>query len=353
MSTLHKMLVCVAVLCYPVTSEAAWNVVFSEDFESYNSTAEMEAVWTPYVVAGEFKTQIDDNLDGTPEVTGKFAYHNSGGYSYYDLPLSVKPTASQWLRLSVDIYDNDFSLDPYFPLNGSNKRSSLGMRYNTGGTPENILELGFYAATAHYAYRAILFELDGTAPNWGVWDLGTEEVDGQIISVNRFRGAGWFRYSVTIKPTELVFEFDMGRDGTIEGSDTYTSGVTTTANGYDQIRFGGPSGVTSAGGGSTFDNILLEIISAVNPPPPGDVDRDGFVGLTDLNIVLDNWNQNAPPADTHADPNGDNYVGLDDLDFLLHNWNAGTPPVTSVPEPTTAIIFSLFCVGTLLRRGGH
>ncbi len=348
MSNNITKLLCVAVLCYSASAMASWNVLFSENFESYNNTTDMQTVWTPYWEAGVFVTQIDDDVNGTPEVAGKFAYHPGGGYDYINLPSSVVPTDYQWLRLSVDIYDNDTSLDPYAPLSPAVKRATLGMRNSTVG--ENILELGMYAATAHYAYRAILFDDPGAEPNWDAWDLGTEQVDGQTLPVNRFRGAGWIRYTVTIAPTMLVFDIDLGRDGKIDGSITYTSGVTTTANGYDQIRFGGPSGVTSAGGGVTYDNILLEYISAANPPPPGDVDRDGFVGLADLDLVLNNWNQTVPPADPRADPNGDNYIGLQDLDFILHNWNAGTPQPAIIPEPTASCLLVLSGLALLGRR---
>ncbi len=58
----------------------------------------------------------------------------------------------------------------------------------------------------------------------------------------------------------------------------------------------------------------------------GDLDGDGFVGITDLNIVLGNWNLNLPPADPLADPSGDAFVGIEDLNVVLGNWNAGTPP---------------------------
>ncbi len=69
-------------------------------------------------------------------------------------------------------------------------------------------------------------------------------------------------------------------------------------------------------------------------PVVGDLNRDGYVGLDDLDIVLNNWNLyvhpadpiNDPSADPHADPSGDGYVGLDDLDVILNNWNQGTPP---------------------------
>ncbi len=73
----------------------------------------------------------------------------------------------------------------------------------------------------------------------------------------------------------------------------------------------------------------------------GDLDGDGFVGITDLNIVLGAWNQNVPPGDPLADPSGDGFVGLIDLNTVLGNWNAGTPPMELiVPEPGALILLS-------------
>jgi hypothetical protein len=71
----------------------------------------------------------------------------------------------------------------------------------------------------------------------------------------------------------------------------------------------------------------------------GDLDDDGFVGITDLNIILGHWNQNVTPDDdSQGDPSGDGFVGIEDLNTVLGNWNAGVPPagpVGKVPEPTT------------------
>ena len=53
----------------------------------------------------------------------------------------------------------------------------------------------------------------------------------------------------------------------------------------------------------------------------GDLDDDGFVGLNDLDIILNAWNQNVPLVH-EADENNDGYVGFDDLDTVLGNWNA-------------------------------
>ena len=84
---------------------------------------------------------------------------------------------------------------------------------------------------------------------------------------------------------------------------------------------------------------------------PGDLDGDGFVGITDLNIVLGNWNQAVPPGDLLADPSGDGFVGIEDLNLVLGNWNAGTPPSESgaIPEPTTVGIWGI-TLPLLIRR---
>ncbi len=84
---------------------------------------------------------------------------------------------------------------------------------------------------------------------------------------------------------------------------------------------------------------------------PGDLDGDSFVGLNDLDIILNNWNKSVPNAQIIADPSGDGYVGLDDLDIVLNNWNAGTPPseVSSVPEPAGLGVIGLLVILTRRR----
>ncbi|MEZ6191632.1 MAG: PEP-CTERM sorting domain-containing protein [Phycisphaerales bacterium] len=255
---------CAVILGTASTSWAAVGVIVSEDFESYADTAAMSAVWQG--IDGELRTAIDDNLDGIPEETGKFAFHPGGNTNIYNLPNSISATETEWIRLSVDIYDNDTSLDPFFPLNPFNKRMTLGLR---SSAPANIIELGMFnnMPEAHFMYRAILFDSINSTPNpnWDGWDLGTEVVGPDSLPVNRFRGAGWHRWIVTIKPESLVFEFDLDRDGTIDGTDVYFDIAHTSFPGFNQLRFGGPSGVTSGGGGVHFDNILLEIIPAPEP----------------------------------------------------------------------------------------
>jgi len=90
--------------------------------------------------------------------------------------------------------------------------------------------------------------------------------------------------------------------------------------------------------------------STENTELDGDLDGDGFVGLSDLDIILNNWNLNVPPANPDADPSGDGFVGLDDLDILLNNWNAGTPPANAIPEPASLALLGLAGSALMIRR---
>jgi len=84
----------------------------------------------------------------------------------------------------------------------------------------------------------------------------------------------------------------------------------------------------------------------------GDLNGDGFVGITDLNVVLSHWNQNVSAGDLAlGDPTGDGFVGIADLNLVLGNWNTGTPPSqgTNIPEPGAAGLLALLGLG-LIRR---
>lgn len=71
----------------------------------------------------------------------------------------------------------------------------------------------------------------------------------------------------------------------------------------------------------------------------GDLDGDGLVGSTDLDIVRGAWGQNASgPAG--GDPSGDGLVGSADLDIVRSNWGRNTP--AAVPEPGAAVLLLCF-----------
>ena len=85
----------------------------------------------------------------------------------------------------------------------------------------------------------------------------------------------------------------------------------------------------------------------------GDFNGDGYVGLDDLQTILDHWNQYVTQGDlAQGDGNNDGYVGLDDLQIILDNWNHGTQPTSpaNIPEPAAATLMLIACAALSLRR---
>ena len=88
---------------------------------------------------------------------------------------------------------------------------------------------------------------------------------------------------------------------------------------------------------------------------PGEIDTvrecddgDGFVGQSDLDIVLGSWGQTVPPGHPCADHDGDGFVGQTDLDTVLSDWGQGTPP--AAPEPATLSVLGLGALALMRRR---
>ena len=96
-------------------------------------------------------------------------------------------------------------------------------------------------------------------------------------------GAGWHHYTATVTPTQVTITIDLYRDGLRNTSRTPdpetqirpgTPGfdavmvfpIAPNAVGFNSLRIGGPSGVTSAGPGAmAFDNVLLKLVNVAVP----------------------------------------------------------------------------------------
>ncbi len=130
-----------------------------------------------------------------------------------------------------------------------------------------------------------------------------------------------------------------------DGFDILTYTGTLTGE-FDTVEFPAVDGLTFGLVYGSSGTISLQTVLE------GDLDNDGFVGLGDLDIVLNNWNQTVTAGVLlEGDPTGDGFVGLGDKDLVLTNWGSGTPPgqSASVPEPATLALAVLGGVA-LLRR---
>lgn len=72
----------------------------------------------------------------------------------------------------------------------------------------------------------------------------------------------------------------------------------------------------------------------------GDLDGDGLVGSSDLDIVRAHWGQSVEPGCVSCgDPSKDGLVGSADLDIIRANW--GAIAQTAVPEPSAGLLLVL------------
>lgn len=326
---------------------------------------------------------------------------------------SIAPSASQSVFASVDIYDGA-SGNERMSLGLRNISVS-----GTTVTTTNLLELGFYNsnsadvtvagatnpaqnATAGspgfytgrgYGARLNLygpvsspllqvpdwqyFRTDGET--WGTqstdlgFDIGLDRIDDtdDVVTIADI-GAGWHRYTATITPTEVEFTIDLFRDD-LRNTSTVPDGtsgirpgtpgvdarmvfpIETLPGGFNSLRIGGPSGLTSAGTGDmAFDNVLLQLIDVVAPEGNADFDGSGLVDGADFL----RWQRNYPVNDGTAlmgdgDANGDGNVNDVDLGFWQSQFGTSpaAPIAAAVPEPATIALSLLAAAALFARRG--
>lgn len=221
---------------------------FSDNFESYADTAEMNSVWSN---GGTATLDTNNGNPGSSLNHPGTADSNAGNTNLVSVG-PVKPIPGEVLVFSADIYDDG----------AINKRVTAGLRQTD--PPANFIEMGMYNAPIHYAFRTVLFDADGAfgGPHWlafeNIRDDNGQPIDNQPI-------AGWHRFQVEITTTSLTYILDLNSDGFINA--TATVFAKTRMDGFDTIRLGGPSGLMSRGGGGKFDNISLRFI----PEPTGSI----------------------------------------------------------------------------------
>ncbi|MBL0921574.1 MAG: hypothetical protein IBJ10_05530 [Phycisphaerales bacterium] len=77
-----------------------------------------------------------------------------------------------------------------------------------------------------------------------------------------------------------------------------------------------------------------------------DIDHDGLIGFSDLNVIVSNFN--APGSWSQGDVDGDGFVGFGDLNLVVSLFNVAAP--RSVPGPGGAALAALALLGAGRRR---
>lgn len=232
---MRRTLTLALALCLAPALSSAMTII-DEDFESYADTAALGGVWS--LGDGTLDTAFGNPGQSLfhPGTGGSFSGANTNAITFAD----VYPGPGQTLILRGDIYDDGSS---------ENKRTTIGLRTAAGA---NIIEMGMYNSPTHYSVRTVLFGAGSDGAWVGLPD--TPLFEGAPVAVE-----GWHTFQAAITDSNVTFTLDLLGDGTIDS--TYTANIFQNgANAFNQLRLGGPSDLSSPGGGVYFDNISLTLV---------------------------------------------------------------------------------------------
>ena len=331
---------------------------------SYIQSTGRTAVSNTMLISGENEASVASSysLQGTGisagEVTAQFI--TIGDSTNGALILSGDATMTVTDTVTVNsggLFDikKDFGFDWQMKLNGGTVRAKDGSTLKT---------LTLYADALLSGSRTV----DGNLANG--WDIvagsssgtvGSFDVSGDYSQTSQ----GALFVDIAGTSTSQYDRLDVTGDVTLTGDldvQFISSFAPSEGDQFDIIPFGGShtgafSNVTlpAASSGVALTLIYGATDVSLAAGIEGDLNLDGFVGLDDLDIVLNNWNTSVrEDVWGDGDPSGDAFVGLDDLDIVLNNWNNGTPPsaLSVVPEPTMLMLLGPAALGPVLRRGG-
>jgi hypothetical protein len=238
---MKNLLASITLMVLVAINSATAAIIVSDDFESYADTAAMQAVW------GASGVGTLDTAAGNPGQS----YQNNGGNQNQQTIAGLVPTAAEPIVFSVDIFDDGAS---------ANKRMTAGLR---NSATANLFEMGMFNAPAHYAVRAVL-----PGPSWVAFS-GMVNDAGQPITNSPV--VGWHTYKLILDGSNATFTLDLNGDGNINGTQVIPVAF-LAANPINTVRLG--LGLTSAGGGANFDNVLLAVV-----PEPTSLLLAGMLGM--------------------------------------------------------------------------
>jgi hypothetical protein len=378
-----KRIACLSIVTTALLTPAwADTPIVDDNFEGYADTAAMQAKWVSTIGSTTSTFLIDQNTPGQPYplpptpgfLDGKAALFDgtisvgATSVNKWSTPFTAIPSATQNVFLSVDLgYDHQDG----DPTKVSNKKLTVGLRY-TGATAQNLIEVGFYngiaaTPTRQFSHRTALFASGNPNPNPEApgWEyFGLDPSYDQMTEMDHSgnpltNGLGFHRFTATISLTSVTYTVDLFRDGInnvtgLPGVDaTDVVNAVATTNGFNDLRFGIPSGSgSSANPLLAIDNVLLKLVDiAVEEPDTADFDNDGDVDGRDFLL----WQRGFGVPDAvlgDGDADGDNDVDGDDLVIWQNQY--GEPghlaAATAVPEPSTAIMLLAACSSLLVRK---
>jgi hypothetical protein len=354
-----------------------------DNFESYADTAAMQAKWVSTIGSTTSTFLFDENTSGQPypvaptpgALDGKAALFNGAigegatSVNKWNTPFSIAPSATQNVVLSVDLGFDHVNGDP---TQVSNKKLTVGLRY-TGATSQNLIELGFYngivaAPTRQFSHRTALFASGNPNPNpeapgWEYYGLDPsyDQLTEMDHSGNPLtNGLGFHRFSATVSLTNVTYTVDLFADGInnvtgLPGVDaTDVRAAIATTNGFNDLRFGIPSGSgSSANPLLAVDNVSLRLVT-ITAPPGDDADFDGDGDVDGRDFLT--WQRGfGTPDALPADGDADNDFDVDGDDLAVWQLQYGEPigpltATTAVPEPASVTLLVAMGIVLMAKR---
>ena len=153
-------------------------------------------------------------------------------------------------------------------------------------------------------------------------------------------------YAISVDGNVINYEIELRAYDQFNSADPAASSLVTLASGMTvglDVVFDTKS---AAGFGMLCENTMGTkwnqtfqfqdyVLTGGSAGLQGDLNSDGMVGGSDLDIVRANWGAMVPAGSlSQGDPSGDGVVGGADLDVVRANWGS-TAAAAAVPEPTT------------------
>jgi hypothetical protein len=169
--------------------------------------------------------------------------------------------------------------------------------------------------------------------------------DGWIVGTGTQADGSQGAYLLTPASTGRLGDFD--GDGDIDADDIDALGAAIAAGGADPGTYDmdGDGDVDSDDFAFHVHNLVDTALGQGTGTAFGDFNLDGMVGILDLGLLGDGYNQSLGWA--NGDANGDGIVGILDLGHLGDNYGYDG---SAIPEPVTMSVLGIGSVVLLKRR---